>query len=205
MVLRRGVANTAVVATGMGPARARKALGVLRRHPARALAVAGLSGALDDDLRPGDIAVASSLSFWSESGPSRTTSLASASQLVDILEEMGFQSVAVPLLSLDHLVRRKERRHLRKSGARIVDMESAWLADASEGRPLAVLRVIVDSPAAELASLSLLRYGVRALRILRATAPALERWAARVVPRNGDPGEESASPSTPGANIPQPP
>ena len=205
IALRCGVANTTVVTTGMGPVRARKAVDALRRHPARALAVAGVSGSLDDDLRPGDIAVASSLSRWSKSGPSNTTPLASASKLVDILEELGFRSVAAPLLSLDHIVRRAERKHLRESGARIVDMESAWLADASQSRPLAVLRVIVDAPAAEFASLAFLRNGVRALRTLRATAPALERWAAQAVPQDRDPKEGSASPPTPSAQDSQPP
>ena len=43
-----------------------------------------------------------------------------------------------------------ERAVLAAEGALAVDMESAWLAPAAAGRPFAVVRVVLDTPASEL-------------------------------------------------------
>jgi hypothetical protein len=56
-------------------------------------------------------------------------------------------------------------------------MESAWLAEAAIGRPLSVVRVVVDAPGTGFHPLSMLRDGWRALALLRKLAPALVGWA----------------------------
>jgi 4-hydroxy-3-methylbut-2-en-1-yl diphosphate reductase len=61
-------------------------------------------------------------------------------------------------------------------------MESAWLADAAAGRPLAVLRVVVESSDRELRDLRTVLAGARALASLRRTRAALGEWAHAVGP-----------------------
>jgi 4-hydroxy-3-methylbut-2-en-1-yl diphosphate reductase len=75
------------------------------------------------------------------------------------------------------VMRGGERERMRALGARVVDMESPWLAEGAGARPLAVLRVVSDGPGHELLSFGLVRNGITALRQLRAAAPALGRWA----------------------------
>lgn len=190
--LRRGAASALVVRTGMGPARSRRAVPRLMENGARALAVAGVSGSLDPALRPGDIVVASSLSGLEAATEGDARPLDSAGSLLAALERLGRAAVSAPLLSVDHLVRGGERERLRERGVCLVDMESAWLAEAANGRPLAVLRVIVDAPGNDLVSLSFLRHGIRALRALRSAVPALEHWARDAVTGGRPPALEES-------------
>ena len=53
-------------------------------------------------------------------------------------------------------------------------MESAWLARAAEGRPLAVVRVVVETADRNLLDLHTPAAGIRALRNLRRAASALD-------------------------------
>jgi 4-hydroxy-3-methylbut-2-enyl diphosphate reductase len=162
----------------MGPERARRAAEGLRRDPACALAIAGLCGAVDPSLRPGNVFVASELC-----DAEGKRELDSVLPLARALEEIGVEARAGCLCSVDHVVRGSRRLSFFEKGARVVDMESSWLAEAAEGRPLAILRVVVDGPDFELRGLPLLRNGVRALRALRRAAPALEIWAQRELAR----------------------
>src|SRR5205823_6061298 len=75
--------------------------------------------------------------------------------------------------------RRAERHELAQTGAIAVDMESAWLASAANGHPLAVMRVVSDSPGRDLIAHPLASAvgGVRAYRALARAVPALEVWA----------------------------
>jgi 4-hydroxy-3-methylbut-2-enyl diphosphate reductase len=75
-----------------------------------------------------------------------------------------------------------ERLALAHTGAIAVDMESAWLASASDGRPLAVLRTVVDVAGRDLLAhpLATAKGGMKAYRALSRAAPALESWAAAV-------------------------
>jgi 4-hydroxy-3-methylbut-2-enyl diphosphate reductase len=57
-------------------------------------------------------------------------------------------------------------------------METATLAAAAQGRPLAVLRAISDTPGRPLVHPGLVSGGLAALRSLRAAGPVLDRWAA---------------------------
>jgi 4-hydroxy-3-methylbut-2-enyl diphosphate reductase len=79
------------------------------------------------------------------------------------------------VLSADHILTPAERSQL--AGALAVDMESAWLADSAGGRPLAVLRVVLDAAGRRLADPRIAVDGVRALRSLRRCSSVLAEWA----------------------------
>ena len=196
--LRWAAPGVTVVRTGMGPERAAAAAAVARRSPGRAVAVAGFCGALTGDLRPGDIVVATEVR-GPDGGPRTEPVGCSWEPLVAALRTQGVERVFTgPVLSVDHVVRGAERavlaaaaqsRAARREPAAgepaaaaeqataaplVVDMESAWLADAAAGRPFAVLRVVLDAPGRKLGqALAMPIAGVRAWRALRRAAPAL--------------------------------
>jgi 4-hydroxy-3-methylbut-2-en-1-yl diphosphate reductase len=171
--LRRGLPEAVVLRSGMGAARAR-ATALLAAHiPADAVAVAGFCGAVAGGLRAGDVVVANEVR-----GPEGVIRCASG-PVVAALSALGIERVQVgPVASVDHLVRGAERGVLAGEGALAVDMESAWLASAAAGRPFAVLRVVLDTPAREIyRPLTTLAGGLAAWRALRQAAPALALWA----------------------------
>ena len=87
-----------------------------------------------------------------------------------------------PVACADHVVHGAGRGMLAAEGALAADMESAWLAPAAAGRPFAVVRVVLDSPALGLSRpLAVLSGAVAAWRSLRRIAPALTLWAQDVV------------------------
>jgi len=75
------------------------------------------------------------------------------------------------------------RRIVVKVGSSLlVDAEAsrvreAWLASLADSHRFAVLRVVSDGPGHELFSARVFAHGIRALRALRAAAPALATWA----------------------------
>ena len=81
-----------------------------------------------------------------------------------------------PLVSADRILTPAERSSL--DGALAVDMESAWLAESAGGRPLAVLRVVVDRAGRRLSDPRIAVDGVRALRSLRRCSSVLSEWSA---------------------------
>jgi 4-hydroxy-3-methylbut-2-enyl diphosphate reductase len=174
LALRGALPGAAVLRTGMGRARSeRAAAGLARAHPRpRAAAVAGVCGSLDARLVPGDVIVASELR-----GAGAPRLLESAKPLARALEARGFAVHIGPIHSADHLVPARERAELVASGALAVDMESAWLASLADAIPFAVLRVVSDGPGHGLFSPRIVPNGIRALRKLRAAAPALADWA----------------------------
>jgi 4-hydroxy-3-methylbut-2-en-1-yl diphosphate reductase len=102
--------------------------------------------------------------------------------LAAALRRRGLRVHVGPIASVDRVMTRTERTALRAGGAIAVDMESAWLADAAGGRPLAVLRVVVESSERELRDPRTVVAGVRALASLRRTRAALAEWAHAVGP-----------------------
>ena len=180
--IRRGAPGVRVVRTGVGPVRSRRAIRGLREDPAELLVVAGLCGAVDPSLAVGDVVVASELRRLGAPPLSvETECMGRALELQGVRAQMGC------LLSVDHVVRGLERQSLFAEGAAAVDMESAWLAEAAEGRPLGVVRVVLDTPTAEIHPLSILQNGWRALASLRRLAPAFEVWASLMCDRiSGD-------------------
>jgi 4-hydroxy-3-methylbut-2-enyl diphosphate reductase len=171
--VRRALPEALVLRSGMGAARSRAAALAAARIPADALAVAGFCGAVAGGLRPGDVVVASEVR-----GPQGVTACASGA-LVAALAALAVERVHVgPLASADHLVHGAERGPLAGAGVLAVDMESAWLAPAAAGRPFAVLRVVLDTPAREIyRPLATLAGGLAAWQALRRAAPALALWA----------------------------
>jgi 4-hydroxy-3-methylbut-2-enyl diphosphate reductase len=174
--LRSGAPAVRVRRTGMGPARSRRAAESLRLDPARRLAVAGLCGALDPDLEPGDVLVASELRRVG------ATPIALETERMErALACLGVRCKTGVIHSAEGFVRGARRGELHREGVAAVDMESAWLAEAAAGRPLAVLRVVVDTPKREILRPAIVRDGIHALRVLRTVAPALQIWATGIM------------------------
>jgi 4-hydroxy-3-methylbut-2-en-1-yl diphosphate reductase len=167
-----------VVVTGYGPRRASARETMLRDQPFAAMAIAGVGGGLAADLRPGDLVVASEVTDGHTVIP-----CPSAALLAGELRRAGLRVRVGRVVTVDHLVRGAERERLAATGALVADMESAVLARAAAGRPLAVIRAVSDTPGRPLVSPGVLGGGLAALRSLRAAGPALARWAAAVAER----------------------
>jgi len=136
------------------------------------LAVMGVGGALSTDLLPGDLVVATRVG---------DVDCPSAPLLAGELRRAGLRVHLGPVVTVDHLVRKRERAELAATGAILADMESAPLAAAADGRPVAVVRAVSDNPdrpAVSIRSGGIVSGGLAALRSLRAAAPAVQRWAA---------------------------
>jgi 4-hydroxy-3-methylbut-2-enyl diphosphate reductase len=179
--VQRRARTAEVVTTGQGPHRARRAAVNLaaRCRRADAVAILGFCGATTDSLQPGDVIVGESLVAHDELGaPSGSHALAGTRLLAAALTRAGLHTHTGPLSSIDHIARGDERAALAAFGALGVDMESAWLVPATRGRPAAVVRVVVDTPARELPSRTTLADGVRAYRSLRTVGAGMEQWAA---------------------------
>jgi 4-hydroxy-3-methylbut-2-enyl diphosphate reductase len=167
-----------VVVTGYGPRRASARETMLRDQPFAAMAIAGVGGGLAADLRPGDLVVASEVTDGHTVIP-----CPSAALLAGELRRAGLRVRVGRVVTVDHLVRGAERERLAATGALVADMESAVLARAAGGRPLAVVRAVSDTPDRPLVSPGVLGGGLAAFRSLRAAGPALARWAAAVAER----------------------
>ncbi|HEX9334397.1 MAG TPA: 4-hydroxy-3-methylbut-2-enyl diphosphate reductase [Pseudonocardiaceae bacterium] len=178
MALRRGLPAELVVRTGMGPARSRRAATALRARKPAALAVAGVCGALTDELAAGDVVVASEVR--STDG---VVACPSAPLLAGALRALGLRVRVGPIVSVDHVVQGAERAELAATGALAVDMESAMLAEAAEGRPFAVVRVVVDTPSKPLVRPATVATGLTAIATLGRLGPVLRAWAAAVSDR----------------------
>jgi 4-hydroxy-3-methylbut-2-enyl diphosphate reductase len=161
-----------VLRTGMGPERARIAAARALAIDAGSVAIAGLCGGVDPALRPGDVVCASELRW--EDG--RKVDVAGAEALAETARRHGLRAHVGPLVSADRILTPAERSSL--DGALAVDMESAWLAESAGGRPLAVVRVVVDGAGRRLADPRIAVDGVRALRSLRRCSSVLAEWAA---------------------------
>lgn len=175
LALRWGAPMLRVERCGMGAPRARRAALRLGTTPASALVVAGVGGALDGRLAPGDIVVASELRRTS--GERRTIQ---APGLAELLRTLGHRVVVGPIVSSEGLVTGSERERLAADGARLVDSESWWLAESAGGRPFGVVRVVVDTPDHELFRPGTTLRGLHALRVLSRIAPALAVWGGQI-------------------------
>jgi 4-hydroxy-3-methylbut-2-enyl diphosphate reductase len=163
-----------VVRTGMGPRRSQQALPRLTAAPARALAVVGFCGALDDTLGHGELVVAGEL----RDPEGLVTPCAGAETLVAELARAGLKARVGTIASARRLVVGDARGRLAAAGAIAVDMESAWLAPAAAGRPFAVVRVVVDTPDREVhRPLATVNGIFRASAVLRRVVRPLEIWA----------------------------
>ena len=168
-----------VMRTGYGPARAARHAEKVRPGPFGMLAITGTGAGLAPDLTPGDLVVATEVTSVGD-GPGDGPALRSPSAplLVGELRRAGLRARAGRIATVDHLVRHAERDRLARAGMTAADMESAQLAAAAGGRPLAVIRAISDTADRPLLHPGALSGGLSALRSLRAAGPVLDRWAA---------------------------
>jgi 4-hydroxy-3-methylbut-2-enyl diphosphate reductase len=177
--IRRGLpAGARVTVAGMG----RRASAELTDAD-RAVAIAGVAGALSHDVQPGDVVVASEVR-----GPDGTRYLCpSAPLLAGDHRRRGLRVHVGPVVTSDRLVTGRAREALAGEGtqdALCVDMESSRLAAAAGDRPLAVIRTIVDTSDHPLVRAGTIRRGWDALRALRRCGPAVSQWAAAVAARD---------------------
>lgn len=141
-----------------------------RLGPGAPIAIVGLGGGLDADLRPGDLVVASAV--FGE-GPPRA--LPGAGLLAAELLAAGLSARAGGVLSSPRPLWGRARRAAAGTGAAVVDMESAWALGGLGERPVAVLRAVADTQGA--GPLELVRSGLVALGSLSRAAPLLRTWA----------------------------
>lgn len=161
-----------VLRTGMGPLRARTAAQTARAIDSPAIAIAGLCAAIAPQLRAGDVVCANELRC-EDAAP---LPLLASTRLAAELSRRGLR-VHVGALASSARIEGPAARRLRRGEALALDMESAWLARAGGGRPLAVVRVVVDSDGRRLADPRIVAAGLRALRSLHRSGDALAAWA----------------------------
>src|SRR5205807_3783727 len=100
-----------------------------------------------------------------------------AAELAAAVAGRGMRVRCGPVVSVTRLAVGERRAQLHAAGAVAVDMESAWLAAGSAGRPFGVVRVVLDSPSHELLRPGALIGAMRASRALRrVTATVLSTW-----------------------------
>jgi 4-hydroxy-3-methylbut-2-en-1-yl diphosphate reductase len=174
LLVKSGAPRARVRRTGMGPRRAARAAPALAAQGGSALIVMGFCGALVEDSRPGELVVANELR-----GPQgERFTCAYAEALTCELRRRGLAARCGPLRSVRRPARGETRRELARGGAIAVDMESVWLAAGAGGRPLLVVRAVVDTATRELMRPWLtVSGGLRAAASLRAAAVALHEWA----------------------------
>jgi 4-hydroxy-3-methylbut-2-enyl diphosphate reductase len=171
--VRAGAPWAQVHRIGMGPRRAARAAHIVRGAVGHPVLIAGFCGALDPELEPGDVVLATELR-----GPTGTTPCADATVLAGVLRRAGLRVRVGPIASSQRLVLRDRRRALHRTGAIAVDMESAWLAPEAHGQPLITLRVVLDTHRHELhrplrtVSGAAIAYGT-----LRRACALVEDWA----------------------------
>jgi 4-hydroxy-3-methylbut-2-enyl diphosphate reductase len=163
-----------VIRTGMGPARAR--IGAARglACDVAGVAVVGVCGAAAPELAAGDVVLGSELRRQG----AEPVPVPGSRMLAAALRRRGVQAHVGPIASVEAIAGPAERRYLAAEGALAVDMESAWLAEAANGRPLVVLRTVLEPAGRDLYRPGTVIDGLRALTALRRAAPVLDEWRA---------------------------
>lgn len=183
---RRGAGTAGVVRTGMGPRRSEAFAGRRAGRDLGAAVVLGLAGAVTDSLEPGDVIVADVVGGPGPDRPIRGP----ASEIVRAgLREAGIDAVRGPVRSVAGPVHGARRHRLAREGALAADMESWWLL-AADPPPVAVIRVVSDTPSMELASLWLPLRVRRALAMISRIAATLD---SRETPIGSDTGRRPAT------------
>jgi 4-hydroxy-3-methylbut-2-en-1-yl diphosphate reductase len=179
LALRGRTGAVPVLRTGLGPRRSAAAAARLAAAGPRPVLVVGVAGALSPRLRAGDLVVADEV----RRDGAAPIPVPTAAPLAAALRRLGLRVHVGPLACTPRVVDGARRAALAAGGALAVDMESAWLAEAAAGGPFAVVRAIVDTPAAPLVRPGTPARGLAALRALRRAAPALRHWLAATGPR----------------------
>ena len=178
-----------VLRTGYGTKRSAGRLEKMRQVRFGTLAITGTGVGLAPDLSPGDLVVATEVISAGDGardgrgGDGPALRSPSAPLVAGELRRAGLRARAGRIATVDHLVRPSERAQLAQRGLLAADMESAQLAAAAAGRPLAVIRAISDTAEHSLLHPGTVTGGLKALHALRAAGPVLERWAAACGPR----------------------
>jgi 4-hydroxy-3-methylbut-2-enyl diphosphate reductase len=171
--IRAGAPWSRVEKIGMGPRRARAAARLTHHPGERSALIAGVCGALDATLEPGDIVLASQLRTDEQTLPCPDPTI-----LAGVLRRGGLRVHVGPILSSTGLVFGDRRRELALDGALAVDMESAWFASDARARPLTTLRVVLDTARHEFHHPARAAIAARrAYRALREASSLLEGWA----------------------------
>src|SRR6058998_86445 len=140
-------ASCLVMQTGIGAERAR--LAAWSAPPARLFLACGCGGALVTWLRPGDLVVADGVvSLEAHARP--TAVPATGASLAAWAAARGFRLHRGPIVSSTVVLRSAaEKAAAGRSGALLVDMESAAIAAVAEARgiPFVGLRVVLDAAA----------------------------------------------------------
>lgn len=195
--LRAGLDRRTVLRTGCGPARSARSAAFLAagEDTDTAMVVAGLGGGLAPGFRSGDVVVGDELRDRDGTIHRRIIHCGHidsdvircghyrcghVSSLVDLLRQEGLRVHRGPIASADHVVLGTERAALARDGALAVDMESAELARGAHDRPLAVVRVLLDTPGEPLIGAGLPGRLHRALHVLRLLGVPLDRWSRAV-------------------------
>jgi 4-hydroxy-3-methylbut-2-enyl diphosphate reductase len=174
LAIKAGGRRLRIHTTGMGPARSHAAIARLRGDPAAALVVMGVCGGLDEYCEPGEVVIADELLDGERSVEARVA-CPSAGPLAKALERRGIAVRRGTVVSVARIAHGEKRVELRDRGAIAVDMESVWLAAGARGRPLAVIRVVADTPSREVTRpLLTLAGAARAALSLRRVAAVLE-------------------------------
>ena len=162
-----------VIRSGMGRERARIAAARgLAVEDAIGVAIAGVCAAASPDLRTCDVVLGSELRL----PDGRHIAAPGSRMLAAALRRRGLRPRIGTIASAERVAGPTERQFLAEQGVDAVDMESVWLAEAAAGRPLAVLRVVVEEAGRELVDPRTAVAGARALAVLRRATPVLEEW-----------------------------
>ncbi|MEV0700991.1 hypothetical protein AB0I53_24185 [Saccharopolyspora sp. NPDC050389] len=186
--LRAALGRDAVRRTGSGPRRSARSVAALARADFDVLVIAGLAGGVAAEVSSGDVIVADEVR-----GKRGTVRCPAAASLTAELRRVGFPVHCGPIATVDHVVHGARRGELARTGALAVDMESAVLAQAAGGRPLGVVRVVVDTARQPLLRPGTPSRALAALAWLHAVGSCLPRWGRTVLPeiRSAAPEEVS--------------
>jgi 4-hydroxy-3-methylbut-2-enyl diphosphate reductase len=178
--IRSGAPGLRVHRVGMGARRAARSGERLGDDQAAVVLIAGFCGAVGADLAPGDVVLGTGV----RGGAAGVVRCADPSILAGVLRRGGLRVHLGPIFSSPRLVTGRSRKALEADGVLAVDMESAWLAEAFEDRPVVVLRVVVDSPGRELyRPLQTIVGSAIGYRSLRRAAALVADWAGALAER----------------------
>jgi 4-hydroxy-3-methylbut-2-enyl diphosphate reductase len=136
---------------GMGHLRAAASAARLAAQlpPSAPVAVVGFAGGLDKADRAGDLVVASELRSFGEPGDGSQLDREVAEKVTRRLGSGLGRARLGPVVCTKRLLGKNEKAAAVGEGgerALACEMESAWLAPLSKGRPFVVVRTIVDRP-----------------------------------------------------------
>ena len=164
--------------TGMGPEKAKAAVGELSGRASTALLVLGFCGGLDEHSVPGEVIVARDVYAAIDEGhPEERIDCDLHPALLERLTGIGMKVRLGSLVCVSKIAVGERRAKLHEGGAIAVDMESVWLGRGAVGRPFGVVRVVLDSPSHELLRVQAAGGALRAALALRKVAGALHDFS----------------------------